>query len=270
MRVCVFGSSSSATLPIYLEAAHALGEEIAKRHYVCVNGGGANGVMGSLNEGCTKAGGHIIGVIHEMFVVDKQEDSRIKHLIVCKGSDLKERKQQLLDNADCLIVMPGGVGTFDELWDAVCTKSLGLGGLTHKPISVVNVNGFYDGSILQLQRAAQDCLLHRSVDTYFQVHSSPAEALNWCAEQVQSLSGTIDVSIKPILRTPSLPNEEQDIDLAKSSYHRPTEEKSAKFKVQDQAHSSVLGSTTGESNFKLFFGLTVGIVCGLIISNRKI
>jgi uncharacterized protein (TIGR00730 family) len=194
LKVCVYGSSSSRTSKAFTDAAYELGLELAKRGHICVNGGGANGVMGALNEGCVAGKGEIIGVIHQMFIVDGQEDSRITNMVVCRGNDLKERKQQLLDNGDAIIVMPGGVGTLDELWDAVCTKSLGLGGLLNKPISVVNVNNYFDGSIAQLKAAEMAGLLYGPANTYFEVHSSAAEALDWCAAQIQAVKDGKPVS----------------------------------------------------------------------------
>jgi uncharacterized protein (TIGR00730 family) len=202
MKVTVFGSSSPNTPKKYLDSAFNLGVQLAVNGFVCVNGGGGLGVMGSLNEGCRSAGGHIRGVIHEMFCVDIHHDSKIEDLIVCRGNDLKERKQLLLDNGDCLLVMPGGVGTFDELWDAVCTKSLGLGGLSSKPICVVDVDGFFDGSIAQLHRAADEGLLHHPRDTYFHVAASTAEALAWCVQHVKGAQQAVVSSNGDLTNTP--------------------------------------------------------------------
>ncbi len=73
MRVCVYGSSSKQTPQKYLDAAFKLGELLAERNHVCVNGGGKAGCMGAVNEGCKQRKGRIICVIHEIFLVDKEE-----------------------------------------------------------------------------------------------------------------------------------------------------------------------------------------------------
>ena len=123
---------------------------LAERDMVAVNGGGKCGVMGGVNRGARSKNGKIVGVIHEKFCVDWDEDKLITDMIKVKGNsphifviisrsltsfyegdDLGERKQLLLDNADCLIVLPGGVGTFDEFWDSVCGKSLSMKGIYH-------------------------------------------------------------------------------------------------------------------------------------------
>ena len=183
-QICVFGSSSPRTLQKHLDVAETLGKLIADNGCVCVNGGGKFGVMGALNKGCREEKGEIIGVIHEKFVFDTEEDEFIKKMIVCKGNDLNERKQLLFDYGDCIIVAPGGVGTFDEMWDCICGRSLQMKGLVNKPICILNVDGFYDGSVQQLQRAYQDNLLYHIPETYFHVENTPEAALQWCLQQL--------------------------------------------------------------------------------------
>lgn len=78
------------------------------------------------------------------------------------------------------LCFPGGVGTFDELWEAICAKSLSMKGLSNKPICLVNTNGFYDGFIMQMQRASEDKLLYNKVEEYFHVSNTPQDALEWC------------------------------------------------------------------------------------------
>ena len=144
MRVTVFGSSSAKTSPLFLIEAKKLGTMLAERGHVCINGGGKFGVMGALNDSVRAADGQVIGVIHEMWTVDGDEDTLIHNMVTVAGDDLEERKRQvsafplppaslppldrslhgpqLLDFGACVITLPGGVGTFDELWDCVCCK----------------------------------------------------------------------------------------------------------------------------------------------------
>lgn len=103
-----------------------------------------------------------------------------------KGADLSERKQALLDNADCIIVLPGGVGTFDEFWDAICGKSLGMKGLDRKPIVLVNLDGFYDGFAMQMKRAYKDGILYGKAETYYHVANDVLSALEYCKQAIQS------------------------------------------------------------------------------------
>ena len=183
MRVCVFGSSSNRTPVKYLHESEALGGLIAEGGHVCVNGGGAFGCMGALNKGAHDKNGQILGVIHEMFVVE-EEDKRIQKMMVSKGDTLSERKQMLVSNSDCIIVLPGGVGTLDEMWEAACNRSLRLGGMEKIPICILNIEGYYDGSLAQLDRAFEDSLLYQSPGNYFHVETDPAAAIAWCKQAV--------------------------------------------------------------------------------------
>jgi uncharacterized protein (TIGR00730 family) len=176
MRVAVFGSSRNTTPKPYLDEAFKLGARLAKEGMVCTNGGGGQGVMGAANDGVRSANGKIIGVIHEMFCVDNDEDRKIANMIKATGNDLNERKQLLMDNADCFVIMPGGTGTFDELWDIVSHRSLGMKGLKGKEIIIVNLDGFYDGSIMQLKRAFNDKILYNPIESYFTVVANGDEA----------------------------------------------------------------------------------------------
>jgi predicted Rossmann-fold nucleotide-binding protein len=140
--------------------------------------------------------GNILGVIHEKFCVDNGEDVLITHMIYTGGSDLTARKQGLLDNGDGILVLPGGVGKFDELWDAVCGKSLDMKGMKHKPICVINSDGYFDGSIMQLKRAFEEGLLYHAVEDYFHVESTPSLALTWLMSKLEdrTISGTDDAT----------------------------------------------------------------------------
>jgi hypothetical protein len=187
IRVCVYASSASKTSSKFVEAARELGVLIAKRGCICTNGAGRFGCMGGLNEGCLSEGGHIIGVIHEKFVVDFGEHKEIKELIVSKGADLTERKQLLMDNADCLLVLPGGVGTFDEFWESVSGKALGMKGLAQKPICLINIDGFYDGFLMQMRRTYEEGMLYSTPESYFHAESTSEKALEWCLQEVAAI-----------------------------------------------------------------------------------
>lgn len=210
MKITVFGSSSKSTPQLYRDEAFKLGQLIAAEGHTCINGGtiesamniaspgariclichyiigGRFGVMGSLSEGARDKDGKIIGIIHEKFCVDGEEDGETKTMIISRGPDLTERKQLLYDNGDCIIVLPGGVGTFDELWESICSKSLNMKGLGMKPICIVNLDGFYDGSIIQLKRAFNDQLLYLPLEKYVHVASTVEEALYWSVDAYKS------------------------------------------------------------------------------------
>jgi len=125
LRVCCYGSSSDRTPEKYKSEAYILGSLLASRGHVCVNGAGSYGCMGAMNEGAAAADGRIVGVIHGMFEVDgddahpvfknaTEDDDKIQ-LVRAYGDDLQERKKLLIKDADALMVLPGGAGTWDEV-----------------------------------------------------------------------------------------------------------------------------------------------------------
>lgn len=183
MKVCVFGSSSKNTRKEFVDSSHELGKLLAVRGFLCVNGGGQYGCMGGLNDGCLTHHGTVKGVIHEKFCVDHGDHKKIMDMEVTTGCNLDERKIRLMENGDVIIVLPGGVGTFDEFWDAVSCKALKMKGLTNKPICIVNLSNYYDGFVLQLRTAHAHGLLYKTVEEYFYVAVSVTEALDWCTQQ---------------------------------------------------------------------------------------
>ncbi|KAJ1454439.1 hypothetical protein M885DRAFT_521685 [Pelagophyceae sp. CCMP2097] len=134
--------------------------------------------MGGLNEAARAGGGRIVSVIHECFIVDGQEFENVDEMIVAQGDDLGERKRLLLAHADVVVCLPGGVGTLDELWDAASSRQLGF--KVAKPICILNLDGYFAGTLMQLDRAASEGLLSKAPWEIFHVVSSAEEALAWC------------------------------------------------------------------------------------------
>lgn len=180
MRICVYASSSQQTSPAFVAQGRKLGRIIAEHGHVLINGGGKFGGMGALNEGCRAAGGKIECVIHEMFCVDEGEFEGSDELIICRGDDLGERKRALATRCDAIIVLPGGLGTIDEMFDAAALCQLGM--KNARPVVAVNVDGYYDATFLQLERALQEGLLSKPpADVLASVPDVDA-AILWCEQ----------------------------------------------------------------------------------------
>lgn len=165
LRVVVFGSSSAKTPRAYLDAAERLGRLLAARGHVCVNGAGRFGCMGALNKGGLDAGGRVEGVIHAMWCPGGKTDELqggMDALHVADGPTLAERKRLLCADADCYIILPGGPGTLDEGWEVICERQIGLPtGCVPRPVVAVNVDGYWDATYAQLERAARDQILYK-------------------------------------------------------------------------------------------------------------
>ena len=139
LRICCYGSSSSRTPEKYTSAAYQLGQTLALRGHTLVNGAGSNGCMAAMNQGAHDYHGHIVGVIHEKFVVDGSDWFEGAHsvfakkdnkcgggsteILIARGNELQERKRLLVEGADALVVLPGGPGTWDEVRHAFLDMS---------------------------------------------------------------------------------------------------------------------------------------------------
>ena len=151
--VCVFCGSSFGKDPVYREAARAIGAGIAKMGYSLVFGGGGLGLMGEVARAALDGGSDIQGIMPGFLQALEPEVSPQEKLIVTPH--MQERKMLMLQMSDAFIILPGGLGTFDEFFEVAAEAQLGVHA---KPIIVVNVNGYFD---------ALDAMLHQIVETGF-------------------------------------------------------------------------------------------------------
>ena len=138
-RLAVYCGSATPADPIYIECAKMVGRELAARSIGLVYGGGRLGLMGAVADACLEAGGEVIGVIPEALVGSEVAHRGCTELHVVPG--MHERKRMFTDLSDGFITIPGGVGTMDELWEAISWAQLGY---HEKPVGLLNVAGFYD------------------------------------------------------------------------------------------------------------------------------
>jgi uncharacterized protein (TIGR00730 family) len=139
MRLCVFCGSNAGFDPAYLAMAEALGRVLAREGIALVYGGGAVGLMGAVADAALASGGEVIGVMPQA-LVDKEIDHKGLTDLRIVGS-MHERKALMAELADGFIAMPGGLGTFEELFEVWTWAQLGY---HRKPCALLNVAGFYD------------------------------------------------------------------------------------------------------------------------------
>jgi len=151
--VCVFCGSSFGTDPAYREAARVIGTGIAKMGYSLVFGGGGLGLMGEVARAALDGGSDIQGIMPGFLQALEPEVSSQEKLIVTPH--LQERKMLMLQLSDAFIVLPGGLGTFDEFFEVAVEAQLSVHA---KPIIVVNVKGYFD---------ALDTMLHKTIEAGF-------------------------------------------------------------------------------------------------------
>ncbi len=148
MRLCVFCGSSAGNQPYYLEAAQQLGTTLAKAGITLVYGGAQVGLMGAVADAALAAGGQVIGVIPQHLVERELAHTGLTELR--QVSSMHERKAMMADLSDGFIALPGGVGTFEELFEVWTWAQLGH---HQKPCALFNAGGYYDKLIDFLDHA---------------------------------------------------------------------------------------------------------------------
>lgn len=138
-RLAVYCGSATPADPIYMETAKLVGTELATRGITVVYGGGKVGLMGMIADSALAAGGEVIGIIPEALVDAEVAHRGLTELHVVP--DMHSRKALFTTLSDGFVTLPGGVGTMDELWEAVSWAQLGY---HQKPVGLLNAGGFYD------------------------------------------------------------------------------------------------------------------------------
>lgn len=146
--VCVYCGSSRGDRPEYAEAARSLGRSLAERHIELVYGGAQIGLMGEVASAALAHGGRVIGVIPQMLVRKEIAHAGLTALHVT--ASMHERKQKMADLSEGFIALPGGIGTFEELFEIWTWAQLGL---HRRPCGLLNVAGYFDDLVRFLDHA---------------------------------------------------------------------------------------------------------------------
>lgn len=186
-RLLVFCASSGTCDPIFHQAAAALGQAIARAGDTLVYGGGAVGSMGALANAALAEGGHVLGIIPHFMRDLEWAHSDLTELRLV--DDMQQRKREMLRVADAIITLPGGSGTFEELFEAITSKRLGL---FAKPIVIVNQGGFYDPLFALLQASVEQRFMSgahlemwQAVETIEAVLPAIDAAIPWPADAIR-------------------------------------------------------------------------------------
>ncbi len=159
MKICIYGAASPLIDAKYIERVEELGRRLAERGHSLVFGGGGNGLMGAAARGVKETGGKILGVVPKFFLEEGVE-------AICDFCDtlitpdtMRERKQIMEDNADGFIVVPGGIGTFEEYFEILTASQLRL---HNKPIGVFNIDGYYDDLCRFLDKTVEERFVNKN------------------------------------------------------------------------------------------------------------
>lgn len=153
-RLCVFCGSRPGRNSAYAAAAEALGRSFAERGIELVFGGGKVGLMGVAADACMAAGGSAIGVIPQALVEWEVGHNGLTRLEVVDS--MHTRKARMAELADGFIAMPGGLGTFEELFEILTWAQLGF---HRKPIGLLNVAGYYAPLVNMMQACVEEAFM---------------------------------------------------------------------------------------------------------------
>lgn len=170
MKCCVFGAASPLIDPTYIEATEALCEKLAAAGHSLVFGAGANGLMGAAARGFRKGNAEIIGVIPHFFREEGVEEIYGECTEVIYTDTMQERKFTMEEKADCFIIVPGGIGTFEEFFEVLTLKQLGR---HNKPIVIYNINNYYQHLEELMEQSMADKFINENCQTLYQITDDP-------------------------------------------------------------------------------------------------
>ena len=172
-HVCVFCGSQFGTNSAYAAAAKEVGQELVRRGYGLVYGGGRVGLMGELATAVMAAGGHVVGVIPHALSGREVAFAEASELIVV--DTMHRRKAVMADRADAFAALPGGYGTCDELFEILTWAQLGI---HRKPVGLLNTAGFFTPLLGWLDHIAGEGLLKPKHRELLLVANTPGDLLD--------------------------------------------------------------------------------------------
>lgn len=175
--ICVYCGSGFGRSPAYRAAAQSLGASLARHGKALVYGGGHVGLMGVVADAALSGGGTVIGVIPKNLVAREVEHRGLSQLF--EVDDMHARKAKMAELSDAFIALPGGLGTFDELFEMLTWAQLRM---HRKPVALLNVEGYFEPLLSAIEHAIQEGFVAPENRSLLKVFSS-LEALegDWFA-----------------------------------------------------------------------------------------
>lgn len=170
--LAVFCGSQSGTDPIFTEEAAQLGKIMAEREITLIYGGGGKGLMLAVADGVLENGGNVIGIIPEILLAWEAQHKGLTELKVVP--DMHSRKKLLFSLADAAIVLPGGNGTLDEMFEMLTWNTLKI---HDKHIFILNTNGFYNHLLAHMHYMFANGFLYDSIEKRITVLDNPSELI---------------------------------------------------------------------------------------------
>ncbi|MBM4112138.1 MAG: TIGR00730 family Rossman fold protein [Phycisphaerae bacterium] len=178
--ITVYCSSSPHLEGHFAETAGRLARAIAARGATLVYGGGGIGLMGVIARSAKAAGARVEGIITEKFLALEQGWDGCDEMVVV--STMRERKRQLAERADAFVILPGGLGTFEEFFEILVARQIGD---HHRPIGIVNDRGYYDPMLALIDHSIEHRFVKARMRALLHVHPDPEEVLSLCEREAR-------------------------------------------------------------------------------------
>lgn len=190
MNICVFGAASSEIDEKYVKAVEKMGKELAGRGHSLVFGAGGQGLMGAAAQGFKTGNAHITGVIPEFFKEAEVEAIYEECDELIYTDTMRERKAKMEELADAFIIVPGGIGTFEELFEVLTLKQLGR---HKKTIAIYNIDGYYDSMESMLSHSVDERFVRENCKMLYNCFSDLQSMIDYLEADIQ-----IDFTVKQL------------------------------------------------------------------------
>ncbi|EWS56224.1 MULTISPECIES: TIGR00730 family Rossman fold protein [unclassified Methylibium] len=187
--LCVYCGSRLGDDPAHAHAARAVGREIAQRGWQLVYGGGNVGLMGIVADAALAGGAPVIGVIPRSLMEREVGHSGLSELHVVET--MHQRKQGMAEQADAFLALPGGIGTFEELFEVWTWRQLGY---HDQPIGLLNVGGYYNALVAFMQQTVDAGFVSDGTRAMLEIGDEPSALLDRLAAQAALSGGRDDYS----------------------------------------------------------------------------
>jgi uncharacterized protein (TIGR00730 family) len=154
-RVVVYCGSSDDIRPVYLEAAHAMGQALVARGLTLIYGGGRTGMMGAVADAALQAGGTVVGIMPRQFDTPALAHTALSEMILVDS--MHQRKARMAEMGDAFVALPGGFGTFEELFEILTWAQIGM---HRKPVGLLNAEGYFDPLLALIEHARAEGFIY--------------------------------------------------------------------------------------------------------------
>lgn len=172
-RITLYCASSPAIDPLFFEQGKAVGRLMASENFHLLYGGGATGLMGCIADSFLRTSNAITGIIPQFMIELEWQHPDVKDMITV--DTMAQRKALLLKDSDGVLVLPGSIGTFEEVMETLSMKKLGL---FFKPVIFLNTKNYFDPLFEMLKRAADENFMRQEHTQLYSIAETPEEAID--------------------------------------------------------------------------------------------